>query len=117
MKPWSLAVAAFILGTGLGLQVSRVYFAKQMHAMLGLQLEGDATKQAFVATFGLGVLNKLEAGEVDRAKSILASEVVRSYHTLQLFQSISPAGQQIEREIETDKETSPALKAALDKTP
>ena len=117
MKPWLVALITAVLAFALGLHTSRIYFAKQLRAQLGSQLRAIGDEQALVAAVSLGALDKLEAGQLDQAKSLLARQIAAYYQTFQKFQPASESRDHLMQGIEASSEKSAALKEALAKKP
>jgi hypothetical protein len=92
------------------------YDAKELYTQMLTGIE-EVGKQATVrAMLNLGLLEVLEEGQPDKAKSFLARQVASYYQTFHDFQPMSPETHQFMQRIEASSEKSPALREAL-KTP
>jgi hypothetical protein len=88
MKPWIVAVLAAIVGAAAGLGAARVYCMREIRAHFGTAVEALADKQEYTCVISLAALNRLEEGQADRAKLLLAREVASYYrHPLGQTQS------------------------------
>src|SRR4051794_25575993 len=79
MRLWIVAVLAVIFGLVGGLATARFFCMRVIHAHFASAVEALADKQEYSCTISLGALDRLEAGEMDRAKLLLAREVASYY--------------------------------------
>jgi hypothetical protein len=114
MKPWLVAILAVVVSAITGVATARWYFVRQIDTSLLSIRAAMQDKQEYTATISLTALTRLEAGETDRAKLILAQEIADYYHH-PLGQS-QPERQRLLTLIEAAGEKSPVLKDELRKT-
>ena len=83
------------------------------HKDTAADLRSVGDEQAFVAAVSLSVLDKLESGDTDRAKFLLAQQVASYYTVFRKLQSVSSAHDHLVDRIESTRERSLALRHAL----
>jgi hypothetical protein len=106
-KPVYVALVAGLVGLLAGYEITaRVFFPK-------LAAHSISSEQRYAAVISLGALNKLESGEVEKAKSLLAREVIG--YSRASFGASLPQREQIGPLIKAAIEKSPALKEELGK--
>jgi len=102
---------SFLIGGLLGLAVgyelaSHLFFAKLV-ADLRLAEHSLASEQRFGTTLSLAALTKLEAGEIDKAKSFLAHQIADYSRTS--FDASLPKKQRLAPFIDAVRAKSPTL--------
>src|SRR6266700_7365682 len=102
-----VGVVAGLVGLLAGYEfAARVFFPK-LARDARLAAHSISSEQRYAAVVSLGALNKLESGEVEKAKSLLAHEVIGySRHS---FDASLPQREQIGPLIQAAIEKSPAL--------
>lgn len=113
MKLWIVAVLAFILGAVSGLATASFYCTRQIRAHFPSAVAALADKQEYTCVISLAALDRLESGETDRAKFLLAREVA-SYYQHPLGQTTAQR-QKLLTLIENSSAKSEILKAELSK--
>src|SRR5438132_12384144 len=106
-----VALVAGLVGLLAGYELaSRVFFPK-LAADARLAARSIDSEERLAAVISLGALNKLEAGEVDKAKSLLAHQII--IYSRGSFDASLPQREQIQPLIQAAVEKSPALKEEL----
>ena len=80
MKPWLAAITGGVIGAVIALGVAQAFWMRTLRTAIPTALQSLQQKQEYVCTISLAALTRLEAGETDRAKLILAREVASYYH-------------------------------------
>lgn len=109
----TVAIVAGLLGLLAGYELAaRVFFPKLAHDAR-LAAHSISSEQRYAAIVSVAALNKLESGDVEKAKSFLAHEVIG--YSRASFDSSLPQREQIGPLIQAAIEKSPALKEELAK--
>jgi uncharacterized protein HemX len=117
MKPMIVRFSVLFLAFAVGAGVSGFYFLAQLRSQMTRQLRTVGDEQALVAAVSLGALDKLEAGQSEQAKSLLARQVAQYYQTFQKLQPASESRLHLMQRIEISSAKSATLKEALAKNP
>jgi len=109
----ALAVVAVIIGFAAGLE-----FEKLRHARVEVEqlMQSDFREQRGTAVVSLGVLDTLEAGDTEKAKSLLARDIGVYYHAFKDREASLPQ-QCLIPLIDEVSSRSSALRAELQKEP
>ena len=110
----TVAVLALIIGFCVGLE-----FEKLRHSSADVQqlLRSNWSEQHGTALVSLGVLDTLEAGDTEKAKSLLARFIGIYYHAYKDQEASLPQQQRLVPSIDTVSTRSPVLKSELQKEP
>jgi uncharacterized membrane protein YccC len=79
MKPWLAAIMGGVVGAVVAVVVSQALWMRTLRTAIPTALQALQQKQEYVCTISLAALTRLEAGETDRAKFVLAREVASYY--------------------------------------
>jgi len=108
----SVAILAVVVGFAAGLE-----FEKLRHGGADIEqlLQSDWREQHGTTIVSLGVLDTLEAGDTEKAKSLLARYIAIYYHAFKDREKSLPGQQRLIPSIETVSSRSPALETELQK--
>ena len=115
-----LIIAAFIgciVGVGAGYEIASRMFFPKLTSDIGLALHSIDSEQRYATVISLGALMRLEAGETEKAKSMLARQIAYYHDSYQKFDDSLPDSQKLRPTIETTSTRSPTLKDELAKKP
>jgi hypothetical protein len=113
MKPLAAALIGGLFGLAIGYELaSRVFFPK-LARDARLAAHSIDSEQRFATMVSLTALTKLEAGEVDKTKSILAHEIAGYSHAS--FDASLPQRERLRPFIDAATEKSAILKEELTK--
>jgi len=110
MKLLSLAILGLLVGLAAGLH----FGTRQVKELTCLQNANLRAKERLLALVSVSVLDKLEEGQTDKAKSLLAAQVAQYYLDTQQLDG-SPAKKELLRHIEVSSGNSSQLKNALNR--
>ena len=116
MKPWVTPLTGFIAGAALALLVAQIFWARTFRAAIPSALQSLEDKQRYSCMISLAALDKLEKGDQEYAKRILAREVA-GYYQHPLGSADSPHRKEIFSYIEALRAKSSALDKELSKKP
>ena len=110
----AVAVVAVIIGFAAGLE-----FEKLRHARVEVEqlVQSDFREQRGTAVVGLAALDTLEAGDTDKAKSLLARDIGVYYHAFKDREASLPQQQCLIPLIDEVSSRSSVLRAELQKEP
>ncbi len=114
MKKWIIAGAVLILGFAAGWVSAQAFWIRTFRAAIPSHIHALEDKQEYSCMLSLSVLTRLEAGDTDYAKRILAREVATYYH--HPWQADAPGRQKVLTLIEATKPKSAVLSEQLRKT-
>ena len=115
MKRYLAWFAAALVGAAVGASVTGSLYMRTLRAIIPSHIATLEHDQEYRCTLSLAVLGRLEAGETDRAKSILAREVAMFYH--HPWQADAPQRRKILELLEATKPKSSILTEELNKPP
>jgi hypothetical protein len=97
--------------------IGGIQFQKMRHAREDIQqlLWSDYTEQRYATVVSLGVLDTLEAAQLDKAKSLLARELAVYHHAFHEREESLPKKQRLAPEIDALAAKSTTLKEELHK--
>ena len=110
MKKWIIAAAVPLLGFAAGWLTAQVFWIR---AAIPSHIQTLEERQELSCMLSLSVLTRLEAGDTDYAKSILAREVASYYY--HPWQADAPRRQKVLTLIEATKPKSSVLSEELRK--
>ena len=116
MKTWILAGAMLIVGAVVGWLTAQVFWIRAFRAAIPSAIQSLEDRSEYSCVVSLAVLNRLEAGETDRAKLLLAREVA-SYYQHPFRQTDSPRRKKLLPVIESARTKSKVLNEELSKKP
>ena len=110
----AVAVVAIIIGFAAGLE-----FEKLGHARAGIEqlVQSDFREQRGTAVVSLAVLDTLETGDTEKAKSLLARDIAVYYRAFKDREASLPQQQRLIPPIDEVSSRSSALRAELQKEP
>ena len=109
MKTFVIGVLVFGFGIVVGMGFSN-------HQFMGPTFRAMRSKDRYCVTVALLVFDKLQEGNIDKARSLLVSEIATYYKSIQKLDP-SPEKQDLLHQIETSSNSSPELKNALGNKP
>jgi hypothetical protein len=115
MKRYLAWFAAAVVGAAIGASVIASLYMRVLRAAIPEHMTTLEHGQEYSCMLSLAVLTKLEAGDTEHAKSMLAHEVASFYH--RPWQSDAPQRQKILEFIEATKPKSSVLREELSKAP
>jgi hypothetical protein len=115
MKRYFAWFAAALVGAVVGTSVSSWLYMRTLRAVIPAHVATLERDQEYRCTLSLAVLGRLEAGETDRAKEILAHEVGIFYS--HPWQADTPQRRKILELVEATKPKSSILREELGKPP
>jgi hypothetical protein len=115
MKRYLACFAVAIAGAVIGASVTGWLYMRALRAVIPSHIATLEYDQEYRCALSLAVLGKLEAGETDRAKSILARDVAIFYH--HPWQADAPMRRKILELVEATKPKSCVLREELSKPP
>ena len=115
MKRYIAWFAAAVVGAVVGASVTGSLYMRTLHEVIPSHIATLEHDQEHRCIISLAVLGRLEAGETDRAKSILAREVAMLYY--HPWQADTPQRRKILELVEAMKPKSGILKEELSKPP
>jgi hypothetical protein len=107
-----VAVFVAILGFLAGVQLEKMRHTQQDIEQL---LRSEQSEQRYATILGLAVLDALEAGQLDKAKSLLARELTVYHHAFQKREVALAEEQRLAPQIDALAAKSTALKQELQK--
>jgi hypothetical protein len=115
MKRYLAWFAAALAGAVVGASVTGSLYMRTLRAVIPSHIATLERDQEYRCTLSLAVLARVEAGEIDRAKSMLAREVAIFYY--QPWQADAPQRRKILELVEATKPKSSILREELSKPP
>jgi hypothetical protein len=115
MKPYLSWFAAALLGAIVGASIAGWFFKRTLRVAIPSHLATLESGQEHSCMLSLAVLTRLEAGDTDHAKSILAQDIASFYYTP--WQADSPQRKRIVEFVDATKLKSTALRQELSKKP
>ena len=115
MKRYLAWFAAALVGAVVGASVTGWLYGRTLRAILPSHIATLEHDQEYRCTLSLAVLGRLEAGDGERAKSILASEIAMFYH--HPWQADTPQRRKLLELVEDTKPKSSILSEELSKPP
>ena len=115
MKRYLSWFAAALVGAAVGASVSGWLYMRTLSAVIPTHVATLERDQEYRCTLSLAVLERLEDGETDQAKKMLAHEIGIFYH--RPWQSDSPLRRRILELIDTTKPKSGILREELGNPP
>jgi hypothetical protein len=115
MKARISGLLMFVVGAAVGAYVAQTFWLRTFRSAIPSHISTLEHGQEYSCMLSVSVLAILEAGDTERAKSILAREVAGFYH--HPWQADAPQRQKILELIETTKPKSAVLRQELSKTP
>jgi hypothetical protein len=113
MKRYLAWFAAAVLGAVVGASVTGLLYERTLRAIIPSHIASREHDQEYRCTLSLAVLGNLEAGETDRAKSMLAREVAIFYY--HPWQADAPERCKLLELVEATKPKSSILREELSK--
>ena len=107
----TVAVVAGLFGLLAGYELAARVFFPKLAADARLAAHSISSEQRYAAVISLAALNKLESGQIEKAKSLLAHEVIG--YSRSDFDASLRQREQIGPLIQAAIEKSPALKEEL----
>jgi hypothetical protein len=115
VKPHLSWFAAALLGTLIGASITGWFFKRTLRVAIPSHLATLESGQEHGCMLSLTVLTRLEAGDTEHAKSILAQDIASFYYTP--WQAGSPQRKRILELVDAMKSKSTALRQELGKEP
>jgi hypothetical protein len=115
MKHHLTWIAAALVGAAIGAWVAGSFYIRTLRVAIPSHISTLEHGQEHSCMLSLAVLARLEAGDTEHAKSILAHEVAEFYH--HPWQADAPERQKVLELIEATKPKSAVLSDELSKTP
>jgi hypothetical protein len=115
MKRYLAWFAAALVGAVVGASVTGSLYMRTLRSVIPSHIATLEHDQEYRCTLSLAVLDRLEAGETDRAKSMLAREVAMFYH--HPWQADAPQRRKIVELVEATEPKSSTLREELSKRP
>jgi hypothetical protein len=108
----AVAIVAMIVGFAAGLKFEKL---RHVRSDLQQQLQSNWREQHGITVVSLGVLDALETGDTEKAKSLLARFIGIYYHAFKDQETSLPAQQRLTPEIDALSVKSATLKEELQK--
>jgi len=113
MKRYFAWFAVAVVGAAVGASVMGSFCMHSLRAVIPSHIRTLEERQEYTCMLSLGVLNRLETGDNDGAKSLLAREVANYYY--HPWQADAPQRAMVLQFIETTKPNSSVLREELSK--
>ena len=113
MKPYLTWITAAVIGVAVGAAVMGAFYKRTLGSVIPSHIRTLEEGQEHACMLSLAVLTRLEAGDSDRAKSILAREVADYYH--QSWEANAPQRAKVVEMIEGTKPKSAVLREELER--
>lgn len=116
MKTFLIAIIVALVMGALGV-VGGIRFEEMLHARQDIEqmLRSERNEQHFAALLSLGVLDTLEAGETDKAKSLLARQIALYHRAFKDHEASLPENQRLVPSIGEVSTRSAVLRQQLQK--
>jgi hypothetical protein len=115
MKRYLAWFVSAVVGAAIGASVMGSFYMRTLRAVIPSHIRTLEERQEYTCLLSLGVLSRLEAGDTEHAKSMLAHEVASFYY--HPWQADAPQRRKILEFVEATKPKSSALREELSKTP
>jgi hypothetical protein len=110
------AIAGFVVGAAIALTAAQVFWTRTLRAAVPTALQSLEDRQQYSCVISLAALDKLETGNTDGAKLILARDVA-SYYRHPIGRADSPERRKLMPHIDAVRSKSSALNEELSKKP
>ena len=114
LQPRIAATVGFVIGAALGLSGAHLFWMRTFRAAIPSALQSLEDRQQYSCAISLAALDRLETGETERAKLLLAREVA-SYYQHPFGRADSPQRKKLLSYIETVRSKSTTLNEELSK--